>query len=722
VHVRVTGKDAEIVPFLNAFGLKNAAALKPESQLEIFFPEATGRVTLRLATLGDHVTVRYQQRRQVGVDGGQQPVYSYVTVRQDVLNAANLLRPVTYNAVGVPIQKIVVLAGPCRCADGMTAPPAFAPADALPAAPHGTLGGVDSGPAPCGSVKAYLSSVCGAAQQQLDGLQQQHDQLVTQAAEYQLLATQLQGGACDPTLTPRYVQMANALLAEAQALAEDIRGLTVISRCCRSLGHAAADCNLDPAVEYACLSVVFGVCWLPVSDQLFNDTIPSFSSLLASNNAMVKAINKTIHPIWRPNTIYAVSIRTIDNVTVPERGHAAAKATYMHVGFRTRGPLGHAHQYRAEYKDLVAQDRPDQYRLQSLKPYIDFTTSYPRADGNILNAKPLFYVNPQLRLFYVHPYVYTMYGGEFDAYHGNSAVKSTLEVSILDPVNPMPSSAADPGHVPPVSLEFKANTFGRSELDLQILDNMATQGDSCTGAGQAGGIAPMGIQSNVEVERLKPRKLYLAVFKATYDDGAAVRSEEVHRYNFQTSRYADFAAQVNSYRMKDADGAIREAVYDDVAVTLDAARTAQLTALLTGGTPTGDPLERDFADPFDRLMDGILRIGPLDPPVDTDFTVVRDGASQKVIGILVRNPEPFNDPGIPEATIASTLVLSQPGAAAAAFTTLHAKDRSRAFVGAVNLDLALSDLTFRFTYLEYDGAAYVPASMVEASLFGEAAQ
>ncbi len=718
VPVRVTGKDGQIVPFLNPFGLKNGVALKPESQLEIFFPEATGRVTLRLATLADNVTVRYQQRRQVSVNSSQLPVYSYVTVRQEVLNAVNLLRPVTYDAVGVPIQKVVVSAGPCHCADGMTAPPALASVGALTEGPGGTPGGAESVPPPCGSVQAYLASVCGAAQQQLDGLQHQHNQLLTQAAEYQLLATQLQSGACDPTLTPRYQQMANALLAEAKELEEAIRGLTTLSACCRSLGP---DCNLDPAVEYSCRSVVFGVCWLPVRDQLFNGTIPSFSSLLASNNAMVRAINETIHPIWRPDTIYAVSIRTTDNVSVPESGYAAATTTYMHIGFRTRESLGLFHQHRAEYQELVAQDRPDQYRLQSLKPYIDFTTSYPRADGNILNAKPLFYVNPELRVFYVHPYVYTMYGGQFDTYHGNPAVKSTLEVSILDPVDPLPVTAADPGHLPPVSLELKANTRGRSGLDLQLLNNMATQGDSCTRSGQAGGIAPMGMQSNVKVDRLKPRKLYLAAFKARYETGTDVRSAEVHRYNFQTSRYADFAEQVNSYRLKDEDGAfLRNAVYDDVVVTLDPARTAQLTALLGGSAPTGDPLEREYADPFDRLMDGILRVGPLDPPVNTDFTIVRDGANQQVLGILVRNPEAFNDPGIPEAAIATTIELSQPGVPAEAFTTLHAKDRSRAFVGAVNLDLALSDLTFSFTYLEYDGVSYVPASVVEATFFAEA--
>jgi hypothetical protein len=390
----------------------------------------------------------------------------------------------------------------------------------------------------------------------------------------------------------------------------------------------------------------------------------------------------------------------------------------MHLGFRTKGPVGHFHTYRAEYKTLVAQDRADQYRLQSLKPYIDYAKSYPDAGGNVLNAKPLFYVNPKLQVFYIHPYVYTMYGGRFDTYNGNAEVESTLEVSILDPVNPLPATPADPGHVDPVSLEFAANELGRSELDVRLLNNMATQGDPCTGSGESEGIAPMGIQSNVTVERLKPRKLYLAVFKAKYDNGTQVSDREVHRYNFQTSRYADFADQVNSYRLKDPDGAfLKDAVYDDVAVALDAARTAQLTALLSGSVAGSDPLAQEYADPFDRLMDGILRVGPIDPPVGTDFTVVRDGASQKVIGILVRNPEPFNDPKVPEADIRTTIVLSQPDTPPAGIKAFHSKDRSKAFIGASSLDLALKDLEFTFTYLEYDGAAYVPASVVKASFF-----
>jgi hypothetical protein len=250
-----------------------------------------------------------------------------------------------------------------------------------------------------------------------------------------------------------------------------------------------------------------------------------------------------------------------------------------------------------------------------------------------------------------------------------------------------------------------------------MLHNMATQGAPCTGVGHDG-IAPMGVQSNVTVDRLKPLKLYLAVFKANYGVVNQELKEEVHRYNFQTSRYADFEEQVNSYQLKNSDGVfLKNAIFDDIVVTPDATRTAQLIALLGHSYPSGDPLEQEYADPFDRLMDGILRIGPVDPPVGTDFNVVRDGATKNVLGIIVRNDEPFNDPKVPAPDIDTTIVLSQPDTLPTSLTTLYSKDRSKAFVGVASLDLALKDLEFTFTYLEYNGSSYVPASVVKASLF-----
>lgn len=848
LQIRVIGNDGGVVPFLNPFGLTKGIALKPDSRMEIFFPESTARVTLRLASLADNVTILYQKRRQAGTDNGGKPVYNYVTVKQGLLNAASLLRPVKYDVIGAPIDKVVILAGQCNCRDGVPTittamsvaqPPLTQSLSAAssnvaisvdrssllfsgqagsndPAAqtlvvsgtsskvpvsfivsantsagsnwlsatpergttpgtisvithevglgsgiyhglititPIGTPEGVPSikvgvtltiaGAIPltpkCGSLTAYLLKVCGEAQRQLDALQHRYDQLITQAKDYEDLSKQFEDNKCDPTLTPRFRQTEKEREEEAEALRPEILNLGTLIACCRRLGTVklpvssmmltigfgqppqAFDCNIDPKADYSCMSLVFGICWLPLRDQIFNSTIPSFSSLLSNNNAMVTAINKTIHPIWRPETIYVISIRTKDNVNVdvPEMGDVATPTKYLHIGFRTRGPVGHFHKYRDEYSKLQAKDRADQYRLQSLKPYIDFSTSYPNADGNVLNAKPLFYVNPKLRLFYIHPYIYTMYGGQFDGYNGSPVTTSLIDVSILDPINPLPATAADPGHVAPVSLNFAANKLGRSDLDVRILNNMVKQGKPCTGSGQASGIAPMGIQSNVTVERLKPLKLYLAVFKANYKVEPAIGvKEEVHRYNFQTSRYADFTEQVNSYRLKDLNGAfLKNAIYDDITVTLDVTRSEQLTALLANNYPSGDPLEQEYADPFDRLLDGILRVGPIDPPVGTDFTIVRNAVNHQVIGILVRNPEPFNDPKVSPIEIEKTIVLSQRIFPPKQFRTLYSKDRSKAFLSETSLNMDLRDLDFTFIYLEYDGSAYLAASVVKASFF-----
>ncbi len=730
IQARLTGADAPVGPFLNPFGLSNGLALKPDAQLELFFPEATGHVVLRLATLADDVTILYQQRRQTGVNSSRQPVYGYVTVKRDVLDAAHLLHPVVYDAPATPIDKVVIVAGRCTCLEGLTA---ATPSKAQAQWPQPNMAVLPPHvpPPACGSLAAYGANLASQTQRELDALKARYLKLLADAARDDALAARLDASkGRDRALATKYRRDASDLRAQAAALKDSIAALTAFAACLGTLGGgggAAAlplmaapvagavvrprfPCNIDPRFDYTCLTFVFGVCWLPLGSQLYNNTIPSFADVLASNTAMATAINNTIHPIWRPDTTYAVSIRTTDTVSVPERSINSAVPVYMHFGFSTRGGIGHFAQYRNEYLTLAAQDRGDQFRLLSLKPFIDYAKCYPNADGNVLNSKPLFYKNPKLQVFYTQPYIYTMFGGRFDAYNGNLAVTSTLDVSILDPVNPLPASASDAGFVPPVSAVFAANALGRSGRDVQILNAMATQGNPCTGIGA---IKPIGIQSNVTVSQLKPLKLYLAVFKANHNGNAA----EVHRFNFQTSRFGDFAEQVASYRLTDRDGVYRkDALYDDIAVTLDATRHGQLAALLAHNYPSGDPLEREYADPFDRLMDGILRTGPLDPPVGTDFNVVRDAANHKVIGILVRNPEPFNDPKIPAAAIAGTIALVQHNAPPKTFTVLHSKDRSKAFIGDPGLDLALHDLYFTFTYLEYDGAAYTAASVATVNL------
>ena len=49
------------------------------------------------------------------------------------------------------------------------------------------------------------------------------------------------------------------------------------------------------------------------------------------------------------------------------------------------------------------------YPLATLKDYIDYGRSYPNADGNLLNAKPLYYNDCELKLRYKYGFVQNMF-------------------------------------------------------------------------------------------------------------------------------------------------------------------------------------------------------------------------------------------------------------------------------------------------------------------------
>jgi hypothetical protein len=168
-----------------------------------------------------------------------------------------------------------------------------------------------------------------------------------------------------------------------------------------------------------------------------------------------------------------------------------------------------------------------------------------------------------------------------------------------------------------------------------------------------------------------------------------------------------------------------------------------------------DPLVQEFADPFDRLVDGALKLGAIDPAQTTDFTIIQNvsssinTASSSTIGILVRNPEPFNDPKLPLGTLAQTLTLSFNGGPVTDFVVLFSKDRAKAFItnivpipipiipipvpvgsfgssvptaslssisigpgiipiltGSI-MDIPSGNLLFTFQYMQYNGSAYV---------------
>ncbi|WP_158837816.1 hypothetical protein [Polaribacter sp. L3A8] len=173
------------------------------------------------------------------------------------------------------------------------------------------------------------------------------------------------------------------------------------------------------------------VCWMTVENEEYNLTIPGEEAVEKEQEDMVAAVQKTIQPIWRPNTKYYIRFRLKDEV---DNGNSAEGIFDYYYGFKTAGPLGHYHKdSNVDY--LPTGANPDQYPLTSLRQYIDYDRSYPNADGSLLQAKPIFYGNNQCKIaiYFSKPLTYHMLS-KWEAYNGLPELTGNMHITIKDPV------------------------------------------------------------------------------------------------------------------------------------------------------------------------------------------------------------------------------------------------------------------------------------------------
>lgn len=508
-------------------------------------------------------------------------------------------------------------------------------------------------------------------------------------------------------------------------------------------------CHVLSNVISSCSTGLYKLCYLSLENYLLNDTIPEEPEQTAANNAMFEAINKTLQPIWRPNTAYAIRLKTEDKLF--REGQSNVEASLMNTdiyGFRTAGPVGHFHSYpvmeanvvkrqdRTDYHKLDEVGKQDEFRLSSLKSYIDYDKSYPNADGSLVNAKPLFYKDAELRLFYLYNYVYHFYNDWADYDHllepGVAKVAgSSLEIKVIDP-----APVANPPQQQHPETSFDANMIVRNSSvgqppvlinsvnnDISLLNNLLTGGNPCADNVP---LTPIDISSVKHVD-LKPLKLYTAQFVANYNarlNGAlssTAFSSVVHSYVFQTSRYGRFEEQVNSYiLLKVGNVPVKKAIYPlELPVVPDYTLAAQvLSDTLTTGQ---DQMKQQYADTFDRLVQGVFALdaNALQTAPTTEFNLLH---SEDVLrGILIRNPEPFNNPKLPTAH-ATLEVRTFNGTAFAnpeAFHVLHSADRASIFITPANMSFEIDPnarLEFRFKYKTYNGIQYQDAAEVNVEI------
>jgi hypothetical protein len=523
------------------------------------------------------------------------------------------------------------------------------------------------------------------------------------------------------------------------------------------------DCQDEPLEK--CYTMLHEVCWLSLEQYQYNINIPGQAAIEADAEATIDGISQHIQPIWRPDTSYTVRFLLKD---VVDNGATTPGNFAYTYGFTTGGPVGFFHKnVKATYGDIeLANDtiledangiirdlagnafppvpgapltpHPEKYALTSLTRYIDYDRSYPNANGNLLSSKPLFYDDETTRIYLYFTKAYaTHFFHTWQAYNGQVEAAGRIKIVIKDPredsevVNP-PFLDYDPAdtiytNTPQTVENWAADPDPLLPHVFEMYANLIDAGECIPFGGDS--IAPPSEFLEVVPKRLKPLKLYTAVVNNIYDlnkngvleptgvpltPGELVEeTTEVHKFTFQTSRYKNFEEQVNSYMLENEDAtATRDAIFSIekgfTAVEID----ASFDTIVDDPNALSDGIAANYQHRFDRVFEGILGFTPMDKAVSTEFNLIRDANDgNKVIAILIRNPEPFNFPKIPVAEIDDTIeVVDNGGNLISNYKVLQSKDYSQAIIMHDSKEITDATLNIRFRYKLWDGSDYIVPS------------
>ncbi|WP_316632365.1 hypothetical protein [uncultured Flavobacterium sp.] len=498
--------------------------------------------------------------------------------------------------------------------------------------------------------------------------------------------------------------------------------LTINSIICSSGGNP----DDDNEVDYT--TYIQQIEWLTKESAMHNSTIPGSEAVAEDNKAMEAAIQNTVQPIWRPNTTYCLDFTLTDKVDNKD----TTQFNYYY-GFKTLGPVGHypvpdpvvpAGQLAPAKNELTELSKSP---LTSLRQYLDYNRSYPNADGSLLLSKPSFYGNKECKvsLFFAKPYVYHMLKDWEDYGTGRPKIEGVLNLIIKDPLNdvliPYPLLAETTTY-PKAEADNAAwvdDNDPRIPLNIQMLQNMIKGSTDlrCTiTIGSA--LKPKSYGYEVKLTDLKPSKLYTILVKNFFDDnkdGTKTENENVlvHQFGFQTSRYKNFAEQVHSYVIEEKDqlGAVinsRKALFD-VKLSLVPDQIQALSDVVAGVSTNAlsNAIALKYQHSFDRAIEGILKLSPLDPAQRTEVNRIIDTTTGDVVALLIRNPEPFNIPKIPLDEIKDSISI----VGGTGYTVLHSKDYSQALIMHTSKKITETNLNVQFDYRMWNTQGSTPLTV-----------
>lgn len=492
--------------------------------------------------------------------------------------------------------------------------------------------------------------------------------------------------------------------------------------------------------------------WQTLADYEAEKHLPSRREIESAYTAKVDAVEHHIQPIWRPYTKYKVTVIVSDERSSNVSLSSIPSEQIYHIGFQTGGPVGYFHEdYDATVdatekyvkEHAVAAEQGTQsdetavtfdensilqrYPLATLKDYIDYSRSYPNADGNLLNAKPLYYNDCELKLRYKYGFVQNMFRDwdEYDKKGSRNVLPSLggrLVAVVKDPreeediPNP-PEEHVETRYIPRAIVEWKDDDTAKVPNGVKaedVLRNPSLYNNEYALTNwecwEVGGkkIRPAHKETTVTVEGLRPNTLYTAIFYNEFTKpNNSMERREVHRYVFQTSRYGNLAEQIGSYRQTAANGETAEAVQDFQRRVTDT-ELAYISNLVTNRRSDNVDLDRTYTDAFDCMIEGVLGMPPQEKPEQLEINRVRNEKGD-VIGILLRSPEPLIDPKIPDqerSKFCSLIVQQLATSLTYNSNYLYSKDCSQLFITTDTFKLSGKSFHLEFKPIEWTGTEY----------------
>ncbi|GAA3971269.1 hypothetical protein GCM10022246_24700 [Pedobacter ginsengiterrae] len=441
----------------------------------------------------------------------------------------------------------------------------------------------------------------------------------------------------------------------------------------------------------------------------FEDSELTAEKLLEEVVLMNEGLNKTIQPVWRPNASYAVVIKSRDLVN-GNSGNSPIR--HQVFGFRTAGPVGHFEEYSAAFQALKAQDKIAEFKLASLKPYIDYERSTPDAMGRFELSKPVFYQQPKVGLVFNKPYMNAMFSN-WASYQGMPSVESSLVLDVFSPFGEQYTAALVWETLPEQDInDSNYNTLSADEQVLFLMSKAAAA-DNCN-------VSPLTFKKRIKqgvylLPDLESNRLYSASYSTLYKpEGSQQLKKEVHRYNFKTSLFANFQEQASSFIKPEDENNF---FYYNIITGFSGTEIAQnLLPLLSGDTAVDSPEISRYPSLYDRVIYGGLGLKNLEPAshsvieVIVNFDATNENQFQ-LLGVLIRNPEPLNDPKLSEELRSDTtsLELTLPDESVlsrAEFIYLHSKDTSSVFITNAAMDIPLGNMVLTFRHKIFDGQGF----------------